>query len=887
MILLIVSILPTLVSSAFVQTYSCNENLKTLQQDHKAFDLLRSPVALVSIRDGYIYYRLDFSVTAEINDVNYTTNLFTTLNVESTFMNEQVFKRSVRLCEFVRPVTDGLNSSDPLNGIPPPPNNGELNPNSTDGDATGTHSNGDGDKNGGNGTNTRVPWPSASGIPPLISKRSIYKKQEGRSAGDGHPDGPAHGPAHGQGDGQGDGQDEGQDEGQDDGPAGSACPLVPGKRYEILFGAPIERARYFGFYETTFTFLGADYKTNNEIGCFQIYATPYHPTYITYPICFGVMAIFIFGFITNFYIFHFSPNQESDNVFLTVASSICNGPLLNELTPDITMLLNFLQFFLFSCALNLTYPGFLQPIVSYLNWVALIRVDIFSSEFINALSENGVYKSLGRLGIYGIFPENFTIPDGETSSNIWKNFMVWSWCVVAFFIILHQLFIAYKQHFTKNYQISGWKSRFYFTIGCITQFFYEIFALPFVSFSCFLILGLAKSAYNVQFGASIICILFLIAWLVGICFFSFKYVILQKHLLYSSFKVISCWSSLYHWYKPECSYYLIIKKFIVLFQGLVIGFAQSNGTVQVSLLIFMEIIQILSLLYIQPYFNKTRNIWGVAISFASLVIISLNIAFIRDLYVSTRIQGLIGDVQLVICLVVILAFLSFFIIRVIQVVRSKMKKEKVNSEIDEKSGRHNSQRSNIKYHGKNTESENDTTLEPEPEFEFEAPSDYHNFPRERTGQPHYHHHHHHHYQNQLQPLHSRPDSTISEDSSVVELTDQRVLPGISLKYLNSKEYLPAPVSPINDEFLANLSKDDSELRKLWAKRNNFKGNSSSSRNLESDCENGSILNLKRKKTSIENTRGGNANGGGFQVVGRKPIVVKSAPTSKTHSPAPE
>lgn len=777
-----------LVSSAFVQSYSCEDDLRPLSVQEKK--IINNPITSVMKRDNHIFYILDFLTTTEINDVNYTTNLYTTLNINSRFMSGEVLDTSVRLCQYARLA----NTSDPYAE--------EFLPDLPVGQLIDSSS---------NTTDTPVPWPSASNIPPLISKRENVP---------------------------------------------NVCPLEPGHTYRIIFATNISSSRYFGSFETKFNFLSANRTSNNRIGCFQVYPTLYHPTYITYTVCFGVMAIFIVGFFTNFYIFMFSPHQESDNVFLTIASSICNAPLLNELTPDVTILLNFLQFVLFACALDLNYPGFLQPIVSYLNWVALIRIDIFSSEFVNALSDHGVYKTLGRKGIYGIFPDPHKIPSGETTSKIWKNFTVWSWCIVAFLILLTQSFVFYKQH-RNNSKIFGLKSKLYFAFGPVTQFFYVIFPLPFVSISCFLILGFCTKPSSVEVASFVFCVILFIIWLLGITLFSVKYVILKRNKLYSSFKIIACWSSLYHWYKPDCSFFLIIKKVIVLVQGIVIGCGQHNGTVQVSLLMFIEIVHILLLLYFQPYFNKTRNVWSIFLSIASLVIVSINIAYIRDLYVPTYIRGVLGDIQLLICCAITLIFFIFFILRTTQVFRLRLKKGEIDSKLVENS------HSGEKF--SDTEDSTDTTLRLEekrqdsPEFEFEERSDhlYHNFPRPR-----------------LHTQVSRQESIRSENSSIVELTDQRALPGISLSYLHSKEHLPAPVSPIDDEFLANLSKDDSELRKLWAKRNNY------TRISRFDTESSFEITLSSKKGNnlIDESTSDKK---GFQVVGRKPIIVKDGGKSNS------
>lgn len=793
-LILFVSLLPILVSSALVQTYSCADGNRPLREDNGKVGSwqIKDSMAEVIIKDGLIYYRVEFQTASEVNDVNYTTNLYSTLHVSSRFLNGEVLTKSVRLCDYVSPVMNYTNSSSSSSGQLSDIMNSPLNesmPNSSDGGAF-------------------LPWKSGPGVPRFISKREDLNNDEDSS--------------------------------------NNTCPLIPGNRYQLIFASNTSTARYFGSYETMFTFYSADLEKNNEIGCLQVYATPYHPEYITYPICFGVMAIFALGIISNFYIFHASPHQESTNVFLVIASSICNEPLLNEMTPDLTMMLNYLQFMLFAFALDLNYPGFAQPIISYLNWVALIRVDIFSSCFIGTLSEGGVYKTFGRKGLYGIFPVNNAKPDGETSSNMWKDFIIWIWCVIFFFIILTQLFALYKQHVTKNYKISGLRSRVYFAIGTITQIFYCIFPLPFVTFSCFLILGLAQNL-NVEIGACVVCILFFFIWLLSIFWFSFKYVIRRKEKLYSSFKVITCWSSLYHYYKPKCSYFLIVEGFLVLFQGIVIGCGQSSGAVQVALLVFIEIVHIMLVLFIQPYFNKTKNIWTLVISGVSLVMLFLNISYIRELDVPIKIRGIIGDIQLMISAILIMAFLIFFIARFLQVLGSNLRLKKIDTYVQQPKNEQDE---------KQSISADDEFEKDEPEFDFEANHDPRRFPRPRV-------------------VHQISDtaSIHTAESSIIELTDHRALPGLSLGYLSSQEHLPAPVSPIDDTYLANLSNNDSELGKLWAKRNHLKGfNKAETSSTFGDATSSFLQRIKSASDTTEK---------GFSVVGRKDIVVDKGKSKGT------
>ncbi|CCH44636.1 putative membrane protein [Wickerhamomyces ciferrii] len=872
--LLILGFLSTQISAAYVRTFTCDSNRRIIDGNEKngspLFDKT-SPIAEVMIRDENIIYRLEFVTSMEISDINYTTNSITTLQIDSSFLNGVVLFEKKRLCDYVSIVPNVSNETnhdhnlwpdediplEELLGLTSSDNNNSISQNSINSNEISTQ------------TSLLQPHQSLTTGPFVVPSDThstppiIIKRDQDVSF---HRD--------------------------------SVCPLKPGIRYQILFAANTSSPRFFGSYETKFTILSAD----QEIGCIQVYATPYHPIYITYSICFGVMAIFIFGFFTNFYIFHYSIHQETTNVFLFMASSICNEPLLNELTPDLTMLLNFLQFVLFSLALNLAYPGFLQPIASFINWVCLIRIDLFSNAFINPMSKNGVYKTLGMQGLFGIFPETGA-PDGLTASNMWKSFITWCWIATLFLIIVTQIFISIKQFLTKNYKISGLKSRITNSIGIITQLFYCVFPLPFVAFSSFLILGLSTKAPNIEISSSIVCIIFFIIWLFGIGWFSYMYLITKREKLYSSFNVISCWSSLYHWYKPECSYFVMIEKFKILFQGMVIGFAQSNGTVQISLLLFAELSYLLLLTFIKPFFNKNRNFWSIFVSIASSIIVGLNIPYIRDLNVEGPMRGIIGDVQLLIIVISLLGFFIFFVLRLTKVILLKLKynnnwidydpsrKSSLDEEfMNETRGTTNEKFNDLisydnddyygeKYNGnlpsfKINDYNNNKDLEPEFSFEKKpiiSPIITSNFPRPRLENQN---------QNQEKKLLSRRNSN-SGKSSIIELTDSRALPGLSLNYLSSNENLPK-VSPIDDEYLANLDKNDSEVHKLWAKRkiNKKKSNNNINGNFQRYDTNSTYSNslfTRIKKSIDQESRDDNSTvkESGFAVMGRKPIQIKT------------
>ncbi|ODQ61576.1 hypothetical protein WICANDRAFT_59661 [Wickerhamomyces anomalus NRRL Y-366-8] len=556
------------------------------------------------------------------------------------------------------------------------------------------------------------------------------------------------------------------------------CPLDPNQRYNIFSITDISSPRYFGSYETKFTIQTSNFQNlrdeDDQSGCILLFPTLTHPKKITYSMTFGVLIIFIFGFIASFYIFNFSPHQETTNILLIIASSICNEPLLNELTPDIVMFLKFLQFVVLSMGLNLNYPGFLQPLITYSNWVVLITIDFFSNKSINGLSKDGVYQSFGIRGLFGLFPEGDKLPDGETASHLWNTFIIWIWCAIGFLIIMSQLYLSFKQSILRDCQISSYKSRFFFTIGIIIQFFYSYFPLPFISFSSFLFYGLSKDS-NVQTSSVTLSILFLIIWLIFISWFMFYVIVRNKNKLYSSFKIISCWSSLYYYYKPKSSYFVVIEMIKTISEGFIIGFGQSNGTIQVALLIFIELVYFMALLIVQPCFNRARNIWCCFSSLFSLLIVSLSVSYITNLDVSMVKRSFIGYTQLLLTCTFSVAFFLSFVYKVVYVARLRMKHDFTKPIIEE-----------------------DTISESSPDvelFDFEIPYDY--FP-------------------------VSTDNSFSFDAELLNKPSTshhtRQASDTSTSSVHEKLIKPPAVSPINDGYLAKMDQNDSEVRKLWARR---------------------------------------------------------------------
>ncbi|CDR45673.1 CYFA0S19e01662g1_1 [Cyberlindnera fabianii] len=767
--------------AAFMQPYTCTGtglrkpftvSPSAMTGTLNAQSLISDLSVEVMLRHQLLIYKIQFTAGSDVSDVNYTTNMFTTIDIHTNFIGGEVYQKSARLCDYLTVVQDSVFTGPPGGLIVP------RNDTFTRDDSLSTIAElFDSDSDTANTNSSEFAW-----IPGYNTTGLDINKVDT-----------------------------------------NVCPLHAGTRYQVFYVNKVESDRYFGSYNTRFTIINADdpHKATAGSSCFEVYVTPYHPNYITLTIFFGVLAIFVLGLVSTFYIYNYSSNQESSNVSLLIASSICNEPLLNELTPDVMSMLHYLQFTLFSVCLNLSYPWFLPVILSYMNWAALIRVDIFSSKFINPLAADGVYMTLGRFGLLSIFPVENKAPSGRTISQIWGDFMIWIACCVAFFVLLSNFTVYFSQR--RHREGYPWHKALLSSLGVVVQFFYMYFPLPFVAISSFLIWGLITKQDNLNKVAASFAIIFEVVWIGVFLWFFLRNIWRSNARLYSSLRVISVWSPVYNYYKPELVWFVLLDKLKILFDGMVVGYGVNNGLAQLLLLVFANIGYIFLILWYQPFFNRRKNLWTIVLSLLQLLSLLVSVAFIPSLSVNNGVRAVVGDFQLVIYGIVVLLFLVFFVLRTLQVFKRR-KNPGGRSLANMSESRSNDSDKKINY--AQEESFEDTTDEM---IHF----------TEEDGQ-----------------------SLHSTSSSDIQLTDSRALPGLSLKYVGRgvETRRPTAVSPITYEYLERIEKEDEEVRALWQNR-------LVRRRVRDDSESW-IEKLKRHsvETSTSQEKG-------FSVVGRKPITV--------------
>lgn len=184
-------------------------------------------------------------------------------------------------------------------------------------------------------------------------------------------------------------------------------------------------------------------------------------------------------------------------------------------------------------------------------------------------------------------------------------------------------------------------------------------------------------------------LLFLV-WILLACFFVFKYLIgfrkyrflMSKRAsrLYTSMKTILLWGFSYHHYHPNRVYFVIFDYLSLLIKALIIGCLQKSGLVQVVVLIILELIDLVLLFTIQPYYLEmtwTTLRWILPV--ARFFVTALCIPYIRELEVGEAPRTYVAFAQLLIHAVVALVFIIqlayCFISTIISIVKERKERK--------------------------------------------------------------------------------------------------------------------------------------------------------------------------------------------------------------------
>lgn len=514
------------------------------------------------------------------------------------------------------------------------------------------------------------------------------------------------------------------------------CPLYLNDSIVMYYQADVkDHIDRLGSYLVKFV-LVSNGPQSSIIGGAQAYVTPVlQPRIISSILFFGVLCLILLTNCINHLITIFSPNQESSNPFLVEASTICNEKLLKQLEASVNRIVGYFQYALFMAALDLQYPGFLQPLMGQIRWCALLGINILHLLTpLPLLESDNVYvtlnsSGLGALALY------------STSQFIfysWPNFIVCLLSWIAITMVLYQLFILFRLMTTRfsqrhpgfrrtmprtgsaqtdensnvMFKFSASKNA-WALVGHILRQFLSTFGVPFLVLTLFMLYTssnmsakrmhfsqeqLRVDAFNqtlpydmlvgrrpvfmaangtithhfkpqsvIPIGSVIGGCVSLVLWFLLIGVFIFRYLLTVNHWkvtinpnlrkLYTSVKSVIVWSYFYNEYQPDKVIYAAVDIIYAILMLAVVGLLQSHGTVQVILLIILEIFQLFALVTLLPFYLKMKwHSLAWIIPVARFAVMVLCVPYIRALNVSERVRTYVAYTQMVIHLLVAFVF---------------------------------------------------------------------------------------------------------------------------------------------------------------------------------------------------------------------------------------
>lgn len=415
----------------------------------------------------------------------------------------------------------------------------------------------------------------------------------------------------------------------------TSCPIFKDNEITISISEHVGHRSAMGSFEIIVEIIDPDAE-HETIGCTSSFISIVQEKTLSdgLTIFFAVLLAFIFiSNITNIFL---SPYQDSEDVYLMPAAMICNAPLLNQVTPSFVDFFRYLQFIFFMVALNLHYPGFLSPLVGSFRWVALLGVKSISND-----SSGDVYQTIYSGGLKSLLDGSGTHPMS----------IQWGWLIGDFFILVGSYIIIHNTLFgviylikkLKRKSVGGYSRRrfIYYNVGVLLSSFLTLATIPLLSISLYVVSTAQSSPYGgPRMGdhfytwcvatASIILALYIIA----VLFFGLRYVYFKRSrkILYTKLSVMLLWNWIYSGFNVSKVSFVLIDQIETLAFAIAIGCLQASGVAQLCVIIISKSAYLLLLIIYKPYYSQTRmNRVKIACSTASLVICFLHIPFIFSL----------------------------------------------------------------------------------------------------------------------------------------------------------------------------------------------------------------------------------------------------------------
>ncbi|VEU24202.1 DEKNAAC105431 [Brettanomyces naardenensis] len=425
----------------------------------------------------------------------------------------------------------------------------------------------------------------------------------------------------------------------------SSCPIFKDNEITINLSAEVGHRSAFGSFELQVQIISPD-ANHSVIGCSSSFISTVQKQRTSSFLTAFFASVLIILFISNFANIFLSPYQDSNDVFLMPAALICNGPLLNQVTPSFVDFLYYLQFVFFMVALNLHFPGFLSPLVATFRWVAFLRTGGYSCESIG-----NVYQTIYTGGLKSLLNGG----GDHSMSGQWMWFLLDFTIFTACYILLHNIIFAtvyFVQRIggKKSVRVTTHSTRtsLYFNLGLVLYSFLRVATLPLLTIGLYILATFNKNPYggpssHENFAAWCVAtaaIAFSV-YIVMVSFFGFRYVFSAtgKNKLYTKLSTMLTWNYFYSGFNVSKVAFVLVDQFEILLFSIAVGCLQWSGMMQLILIIIVKFLYFLLLVIYKPYYSKTRmNRNRIACSATHILVSLLHIPFLYRLDASEELR---------------------------------------------------------------------------------------------------------------------------------------------------------------------------------------------------------------------------------------------------------
>lgn len=440
----------------------------------------------------------------------------------------------------------------------------------------------------------------------------------------------------------------------------------------------------FATIDSTFTVNSGELTQDQQprvLGCISARITPSLGPTLHGLLRYLPMAVLIFVAIGTIAAAILSPWGTSD-VFKWSSNYGRDEDLLRLVTPGFGDCLQYIQFIFLSGSLSLQYPGYFRPVVSSVNWSALMFNQSFVSKGTPVQNpRDGIY--ITHMDRYNDWNYNITgtrhdygmtrlrqLTGISTDSDVWAGTVIWLLVIFGIVLVVCQVgFLSrWMYHAISNEREQDLRSKNWpFTGGNFIRLVCNYFLLPVVTLSMFQLVVADISPAVVTAMAVILLVLILAfaVWILRIIFAA-----KPRSKLFDDLSIVLLYGPLYNTYSDDAAPFALIPAMLTFVRGVAIGAVQPSGIAQLVLLAICEVVLILTVHAFRPFRAQTSmNAYHTFFSSVRLIAILLSTAFVPTLGVTEPSKGWIGYIILFLhALVLVFGFLLNSIQTLVEVI---------------------------------------------------------------------------------------------------------------------------------------------------------------------------------------------------------------------------